>query len=808
MGHRYGMSAVAGVATLLAAMPLANVFQTWQWLLYGIVVIVVVIGTATLARVLHAPAGVQVLAMVVALLLILTWMFPSGEEFARLVPSLETFQHFNDLFVLSGEQIRVSAVPVPDLDGLLLLSTTGIGLVAILVDLAAVGIRRPALAGLPMLAIYSVPVAVLPDGVSFLSFAAAGAGYLWLLVSDSVDRVRRFGRRFSGEGRDVDIWEPSPLSAAGRRLGVVAIVLAILVPLAVPTMTSTILSEFGPAGGPGRGGGSNAGDVPVTSVDMNALLADNLTLNETVQMVVVRTEDPDPYYLRLGTAERVDVEGFHTDMPEDGGRPVDQPLPARPGDSAGVVDTYQAQIEIVGLSMGLAPTYTRLDGVSGLDDNWAFDENTEQVFSRRRNINGAAYQITYSRLDYSPEALRSAPAIPVSDPGARALTEVPEFDYVTDLVDGLTAGLDNQYDQVRALYDYFDRDNDFRYSLTTVEGDSGSPIVDFLENKRGFCVQYAAALAWLVREAGFPARVAFGFTRGSGSRNGAYSLTNLNLHAWTEVYFADFGWVPFDATPGSAVAGSARTPWAPDVDDNTSNPVVPNPVPTQAPLPTGGPDAGENPTGGGQGGGAGLNIDLPYVIAGAGALVLLVLLLAPSLQRRAVRRRRQAHTGSVIALTPAPPGHEDLVTDPAAMSVAQRDAHNAWAELLDTMIDYGVLVDPAETPRATAGRLAITPVVGPTGRPPTAVLARAEERARYAPAPVRAAKLNEAVREARQAFADNATRLERLSAALFPKSVIMRWRLGWYGFVATTARRIARARDVMLLVSLRERRRR
>ena len=44
-----------------------------------------------------------------------------------------------------------------------------------------------------------------------LPFGFAAAGYLWLLVTDSVDRVRRFGRRFTGEGRDVDLWEPSPL---------------------------------------------------------------------------------------------------------------------------------------------------------------------------------------------------------------------------------------------------------------------------------------------------------------------------------------------------------------------------------------------------------------------------------------------------------------------------------------------------------------------------------------------------------------------------------------------------------------------
>jgi len=803
MGHRHGMSVVAAIATLLAAMPLATVFQTWTWLLYSVIVIVVVSGSATLARLMRAAAGVQVLVMMVALLLILTWMFPSGGEIARLIPTLRTFQHFNDLLVLAGEQVRTSAVPVPDLEGLLLLATVGVGLVAVLIDLAAVGLRRPALAGLPMLAIYSVPVAVLPDGVSIFAFAATAAGFLWLLVSDNIDRVRRFGRRFSSDGRDINVWEPSPLAAAGRRLGVVAIALALLVPFAVPRMSSTILSTFGPPGGPGQGGGA-VGNAP-TSVDMTALLADNLTLDEIVEMVVVRTNDPQPYYLRLGTAERVDESGFHTDLPS-AGRSVDQPLPERGETAATVAGVFEAQIEIVGLSFSLAPVYTQLRSVAGLDGAWLYDENTEQLFSTQRNINGSSYSVTYARLDYSPDALRAAPPFPSTDLGARQLSQVPPNDYVQALVAELTAGLDNQYDRVRALYEYFQPDNGFRYSLSTVEGDSGSPIVDFLENKRGFCVQYAAALAWLVRAAGYPARVAFGFTRGT-LRNGARVMTNRNLHAWTEVYFPTFGWVPFDATPGAAVPGSTRTPWAPDIEDETTNPVVPNTPASPAPQPDRDPLDEQVPSGGG-GDEGGLAIQAWHVAVGAGALVLLALLLAPSLQRRTLRWRRRSRTGPVIALNPPPPGQEDLVTDPRAMSQAQLDAHNAWAELLDTMIDYGVLVDPAETPRATARRLATTPQLGSSGHAPTALLAHAEERARYAPAPVRATNLDEAVKEARRAFAENATRLQQISAALFPRSVLMRWRLAWYGFVVATSRRVARVRDILLLGPLRRRRRR
>jgi transglutaminase-like putative cysteine protease len=768
-----------------------------------------VVGAATLVRILHGPAGLQVLAMMAALLLVLTWLFPSGGEIASLIPTLDTFEHFNALFVQSGEEIRNQAVPVRDLDGLLLLATTGIGLVGVLVDLAAVGIRRPALAGLPMLAIYSVPVAVLPDGVSFVSFALAGTGFLWLLVSDSVDRVRRFGRRFSGEGRGVEIWEPSPLSAAGRRLGVIGIIAAILVPLAVPTMTSTLMDKFGtgPGGlGPGPGG---PGAAPAT-VDMNAMLSDNLNLHESFEMVRVRTNDPSPYYLRLGVAEQISTEGFSATPPSGSRIPADLPFPV-PVEGVTMFGPYQAEVEVTGLSLGLAPIYPFVTGIDGLDSNWSLDEDTGQVFSTRRDISGSTYRFEYLRANYSASLLRTAGPIATADEAVLPLILVPQYDPVTDLVRELTAGAQTQYDKVRALYDYFSTENGFRYSLATIEGDSGSAIVDFLENKRGFCVQYAAGLAWLVREAGFPARVAFGFTRGNGVRDGVSSLTNQNLHAWTEVYFPGFGWVPFDATPGTSVPGSTRTTWAPDPNEDPDDDptAAPSPGVTAGPLPSVNPgqepgfEEGEGPTGGNQS----IAINSWHIAGAAAAVVLLIILFAPSARRRALRRNRRARTGSVIALTPAPPGQEDLVTDPAAMSQAQRDAHAAWAELLDTMIDYGVLVDPSETPRATAGRLATTPQLASYGRPQTAVLARAEERARYAPTPVRPTNLDEAVQAARKAFEDEATRWQRISARLFPKSVLMRWRLGWFRFVATSVRRTGRVRDALLLVDLRRRRR-
>jgi transglutaminase-like putative cysteine protease len=752
--------------------------------------IVIITGTAMAARSLRAPIWAQVVAMASALLLYMTWALPSGDEFAKFVPTASTFRHFGQLLTDASGHVRDEAVPVGDFDGLLLLTIAGVGLVAIVVDFLAVGIRRPALAGLPMLAIYSVPVAVMPTGLSFLPFGFAAAGYLWLLVTDSVDRVRRFGRRFTGEGRDVDVWEPSPLASAGRRLGVVGIIIAVLLPLAIPGMTNGLFDKFGPAFGPGVGEGREGGaNGPV--VDMTAMLSGFLRREEAFTMVKVRTNDPTPYYLRFGTADQVSKDGFVNRAPSGGQKLADALSDLPPSTRAGVTEQrFRAQIEAVDFNMNLAPVYLQPTSAQGFDGSWFLDSSTNQVYSSRSSVKGRNYAFDFVRTTYTANALRTASPISASDPGLRQLSSVPLIDQITNRVQQLTAGKTTEYDRVLAIHRFFSTTNGFLYSLQTEPGDSGNAIVDFLAKKRGFCVQYAAAMAWLVRAAGYPARVAFGFTKGSPAQGGVIYLTNFNLHAWTEVYFPDFGWIPFDATPGSAVVGSVPTQWAPDpsdtgpIDPGPGGPGDPTPGPPVTAPPVDNANNGSNTTSG-----PALGPVQVWLIGGALVVaVLIVVLFLPALRRRSLRRARLSRSGGVVVLDGdgpprrAGPGSVVLVLDDAAIEAARRDAHEAWAELLDTLVDFDVAVDDAETPRATGERLGAMAVFESV-RDQAKLLARAEERARYARAPLHPDGLDQAVQATRRALVEGATFQQRLRATLLPRSVLLRWRLAWIAWL-------------------------
>ena len=288
IAHR-NLGLVAAAATLLAAAPLSAIFERWTWLIQSTIAVAVVAAVAALTRLGRIPTWGQVLGMLAGLTIALTWLFPSGDELLAVVPTPGTFGHFADLMNASLEDMRSYGVKVPDTDPLLFVTVLGIGGVAVLVDLLAVGLRRPALAGLPMLAVYSVPVAVYVDSVPPVPFVIGAAGYLWLLVTDNVDRVRRFGRRFTGDGRGVDVWEASPLASAGRRLAVVGVALAVAVPLAVPGMTGGLLDTMGSGTGEGTGRPGQGGAPG--RVDLFAALSGQLNQRDVVDYLKVTTNE-------------------------------------------------------------------------------------------------------------------------------------------------------------------------------------------------------------------------------------------------------------------------------------------------------------------------------------------------------------------------------------------------------------------------------------------------------------------------------------------------------------------------------------
>lgn len=92
--------------------------------------------------------------------------------------------------------------------------------------------------------------------------------------------------------------------------------------------------------------------------------------------------------------------------------------------------------------------------------------------------------------------------------------------------------------------------SNYRYTLDVEQQPENMDFVSnfLLSTKEGYCTYFASAMTVLCRMAGLPARYVEGYLA-EPDENGVARVTGRQAHAWTEVYFAGFGWLTFDATP-------------------------------------------------------------------------------------------------------------------------------------------------------------------------------------------------------------------------------------------------------------------
>jgi len=147
-------------------------------------------------------------------------------------------------------------------------------------------------------------------------------------------------------------------------------------------------------------------------------------------------------------------------------------------------------------------------------------------------------------------------------------------DKVFEDLRNIVSGYNTPYDRACAIMRHLQR-----YYRYTLEPDTPPENQDFVTyflyvGKEGYCTYYASAMTVLCRMAGLPARYVEGFLADPAADGFAY-VTGKDAHAWTEVYFEGFGWVPFDATPNQDNQD----------DPPPEEPEPPQPTPTPTPPP-------------------------------------------------------------------------------------------------------------------------------------------------------------------------------------------------------------------------------
>jgi transglutaminase-like putative cysteine protease len=766
----------ASVVVLIGVVPLLF-GPGWAALVTGLAIVAVTALSATGKR---SPRGFAVVALYLAALLIyLNLAFAAGHSYGHLLPSHASMDYLGQLVRTAFASFRGSP-PVPDTRAVSLVGTAGIGLVAILVDLLAVRMQRPAIAGLPLLVLFSVPVTSNLKsfgGLQVLTFAAGMAGYLTLLSTAGRQRLRMWGQLVTfkyvqpadeaGSGPDT-----KQLAASGRRVGLVAVCLAVIIPIVLPSVRPHDMFATAATGsGAAADGGGTSSDVNA-SAQLDPMLQVQQQLKEhkpqPVLTYTTSASGPGDEYLQVYVLNYNQRAG--TWQPEvtagSGFRYADgTKLPYAP---QGQLASSQVSTIVTTVTLnkdqtspdegGFLPAPYAPVKLAISTPGWAEFPGSLMMYNSGVPLGGQRYTVTSNVPDPTVAQIENSQATtPTSILTQYGGYSGPDNSQLAAIAHQHTAGAATELQAALDLQRWF-TSGSFRYSLKPDLPSSHWLLAFLTKDRRGYCQQFAWAFAVLARLVGIPSRIVVGYTGGTATSHNSWQVTTADAHAWPELYFPGEGWLRFEPTPqGPAGQGTAV---APPYASGSAAGGLPSAKSGNTTGATGSAGSPHQPTGPGlnrfqhgqSGGGA---LKLPTVSGSDLWLVILIPVLVllliglPGVTRKLTRRRRWLAAAGDAAVAGA-----------------------AWRELIDDLADFGVSRQPGETPRAMARRIRREADLNPAAAAALGRVVTAAERAQYARLAGPASGLPEDVLTVRRALAASVPARRRIRAWLFPTSTL------------------------------------
>jgi len=126
---------------------------------------------------------------------------------------------------------------------------------------------------------------------------------------------------------------------------------------------------------------------------------------------------------------------------------------------------------------------------------------------------------------------------------------------VRELALQVTKDAKSPYEKARAIESFL-RSGQYKYETEDVPvPEQGQDFVDqfLFESFRGYCDHFSTSMAVMLRSIGIPTRWVKGFATGTdvgddAQGNEIIEVRNRDAHSWVEVYFPQYGWIPFEAT--------------------------------------------------------------------------------------------------------------------------------------------------------------------------------------------------------------------------------------------------------------------
>jgi transglutaminase-like putative cysteine protease len=471
--------------------------------------------------------------------------------------------------------------PVPELPGLVLATAWAAGAAGLLSELLSSRRRIPAVFALmPALGIYLFAAALGTDSWRVLGLASIAAAGCWYLVATVRER---------DTAQDVLIASPDAALTVGDRAasysaGAVVLRVALLAALAaavigpnLPGARSEALVSWHGKGRAGTGPGTTVVQrVSLRGVQISTLVqaAEEEVNDKSVALFTV--------YGAIPTREVIAIDdSFNgnswtplpvvspTQMPA-----FDAPLrryesnpPAPVPDGAGSKTLVQV-IQVSDLGGRDMPRAGFPEAVANIS-SVSREGSSGDLISRETLRPTTVYAVLSKWADPSPAELEAITAPPASSEDLNLRQPVPSSlkNLAHSIVTKATAN--TAYAKAIAIEDYFLRPSSgFVYRLPTraqlshlaKPAPGYRDLLQFIQDKKGYCQQFAAAFAVLARIEGLPTRIAVGFLEGTKVGKDAWLVDGSEIHSWPQVLFGRYGWINFDPTPGAPVGDTTVPP--------------------------------------------------------------------------------------------------------------------------------------------------------------------------------------------------------------------------------------------------------
>lgn len=634
-----------GIYSLVVAAGFARVFSGWSFMVDLAVIVIVGHGSSFLLRRARLT-GWLAIPLTASLL---SWVLLAqqyGDTLTWLLPRQATWDQLDLEVGLVRDQFQTAVAPV--LYGAGWATLAGFALVVVVVMSDSFAFRAEARGE-----------ALVPGGVLFVFIAALSSPRLrivstGLLLASGVLVVIAL-KALHDRRRRVELTaRRGPASLAIPAAIGTAVAIAVLAGLVGPRLPGARAEPLYDTRG--RGGG-------VTEV-ISPLVDIRSRLTSRGDTELFRVNADAPAYWRATTLPEFDGTTFR--LPTRSLERVEGEFGA--ADRSG--RSIRQQIQVLSLGGKLVPAAAepvQADGFSGGERiDLRLNRDTNTLVTPDDISPGDLFTVVSSAPRLTAGDLQAATSAEPPDP---IFVELPDDlpDEVGRLAADLTAQAGNSYEAALALQTWFREE--FEYSLEVQSGHGSNAIESFLDQRVGYCEQFSATFAAMIRTLDIPSRVAVGFTPGLQDDNGWYRVLGKNAHAWPEVWFDGLGWVAFEPTPGRGAPGaedytnltpaqdtSPRVPAGGDVDPSAPvNPTTPSTVvPSRTTLPDAGPGAAPqfddvNPFGDGSDPAATAEVDgsspAPWILVGL--LVLITAAAAAPWLVRQLRSRSVRHHGPV-----------------------------------------------------------------------------------------------------------------------------------------------------------------